>query len=352
MYRNLAANLDGIVAAASGSGARTVLCTVVSNLKDCPPLLSRHGQGLSADELASWRAAFERGRLSWVLGEDAQARAPLEEALRIDPQYADTHYLLGSLDARAGDTSAARRHFVEAEHWDALRFRPDPAINHVIREEARKAGPGVSLLDLAMDLGSDPASTAAISGRELLFEHVHFDWDGNYLVARSMARACAGVLYGTDPGDSGWLGNDACADALGYTAHERLPMLLRIDVLVRKPPFTNQLSHVDDEARMAGQIEAATHIARQPATLAHAAAVAGAAISRDPGNPALAGVLEGIDLDLGDLDGALALSKQAAGMLPADYSTSADEASILMRLGRLDEAGAILTRASASGGGP
>ncbi len=349
VYANFEANLEGIVRAASGAGAGTVLCTVVANLKDCPPLLSRHAPGLSAPELSSWQSAFERGRLAWMLGDAETARERLGEALRIDPQFADTSFMLGSLDLQSGDAVSARRHLVEALHWDALRFRPDPAINGVIREVARRSGPKVTLLDLALDLGSDPDSTGAPSGRELLFEHVHFDLEGNYQVARMMARACAARLPGGDPGDSGWLAGDGCAEAVGFTQHERLPMLLRIDVLVRKPPFTNQLTHVEDEARMAREIDEASGIARQPAVLAHAFDVAGAALRRDPGNPALEGMLEGIDLDLGDLDGALGLARGAANLLPRDFATAADEASILMRLSRFDEAGALLMKASGSG---
>jgi tetratricopeptide (TPR) repeat protein len=349
VYANFAANLRGIIAAASGAGAKTVLCTVVANLKDCPPLLSKHSAGLTDKQLASWKAAYDGGRLAWMLGDDGEARTALEESVRVDPQYADAHFMLGSIDFRSGDTASARRHFADSLHLDALRFRPDPAINGAIRDVAAKGGPGVTLLDLAMALGSDPASQAPISGRELLFEHVHFDWPGNYRVARMMARSCAASLFGSDPGDTGWLDNDACAAALAFTAHERPPMLLRIDVLIRKPPFTNQLTHVENEAAMAREIAAATQAAREPATLTAAATVAAEALSRDPDNPALAGVLEGVDLDMGDLEGALALARRAAALLPADFATSADEASILIRLGRFDEAGAILTRASASG---
>jgi tetratricopeptide (TPR) repeat protein len=147
VYTNFAANLRGIVKAASAAGAKTVLCTVVANLKDCAPLLSAHRRGLTQGELSSWRAAFDAGRLAWAIGDKDRARAELGEALRIDPQYADTHFMLGSLDLEAGDTGSARRRFVEALHWDALRFRPDPRINQVIREVAAEGGGGVSLLD-------------------------------------------------------------------------------------------------------------------------------------------------------------------------------------------------------------
>jgi hypothetical protein len=168
VYENFAANLRGVVRAATDAGAKTLLCTVVANLKDSPPFLSRHGAWLSKPELAAWQGPFGRGRLAWLLGDVREARGQLTEALRIDPEYADTSYLLGALDLQTGDVASARQHFLDALHWDALRFRPDAAINDAIRDVARTSGPGVSLVDAAVELGSDPASTGAISGRDPL----------------------------------------------------------------------------------------------------------------------------------------------------------------------------------------
>lgn len=349
VYHNFSENLRGIVKAASAAGAKTIVCTVVANLKDCPPFLSRHRHGLSQAEREAWQAAFEEGRLAWRLGEGDKARLRLTEALRIDPQYADTLFMLGSLDLKAGDVETARSRLVDALHWDALRFRPDPRINQVAREVARGGRDGVSLLDAAAAMGSDPYSSAPPSGREILFEHVHFDWAGNYQLARMMAQSAAAAVLGGPGGGPGWMDSDACADALAYTQHERLPMLLRVDVLTRKPPFTNQLTYVDDEARMARDIDAAGQVARKPGTLDHAAEVAHAAIARDPGNPALAGILEGIELDMGDPQGALALARRAGDLLPRDYALTADEASILMRLGRPSETEHVLMKAVGSG---
>jgi tetratricopeptide (TPR) repeat protein len=350
VYANFESNLRGIVKAASGAGAKTLLCTVVGNLKDCAPFLSLHRPGMSEQELSSWRSAFGRGRLAWRLGDAEAARASLTEALRIDPQYAETQFMLGRLDMEAGDVASARSSFVKALHWDALRFRPDPRINEIIRSVAREGGSSVGIVESAVDLGADPASAVAPSGREILFEHVHFDWDGNYRLARLMARAASAALFSGDGGDRGWLDNEACAAALAYTKHERLPMLLRIDVLTRKPPFTNQLTHVEDEASMAREIDAALKSARDPEVVTRAGEVAEAAISGDPENPALAGILEGIDLDRGNLDGALAQARRAAELLPRDYALSADQASILIRLGRLDQAGAVVMAAARNAG--
>ncbi len=346
VYENFADNLRGIVKAASGAGAKTVLCTVVANLKDCAPFLSRNGAWLSKGELAVWRVPYGRGRLAWLLGDTREARGQLTEALRIDPEYADTSFMLGSLDLQQGDAASARKHFLDALHWDALRFRPDAPINQAIRDVARTSGAGVSLVDTAYELGSDAASTGDLSGREILFEHVHFDWEGNYRAARLIARAAGRSLFASDPGEGGWLDRQACADALGYTPHERLPMLLRIDVLTRKPPFTQQITHVEDEARMAREVEAATQQIKDPAILELAARTTSHALADDPQNPTLAGILEGIEVDRGHLEAALQRVRQAEQELPRDYALAADEASVLIKMGRYDEAERILVPAA------
>ena len=347
VYSNFEANLRGIVDAATDAGARTILCTVVANLKDCPPFLSLNRVGLAGKERLACLAELEQGRLAWKLGEDAKARELLTAALQVDTQFAGAHYMLGSLDLRAGDTDSARRQFVDALHWDALRFRPDPRINEIIREVAAERGKEVRLVDCAMAMGSDGASTVAPSGREALFEHVHFDWEGNYRVARMVAEGCSFELPGAAVA-GGWLDSASCADALGYTPHERLPMLLRIDVLVRKPPFTNQLTYVADQAAMAREIDAARQDKARPEGIARASKTATEAFARDPDNPALAGIMEGIDLDQGDLAGALAMARRAQELLPRDAALAADEASILMRMERFPEAETVLMPAAGS----
>jgi tetratricopeptide (TPR) repeat protein len=346
VYANFEANLRGIVDAASGVGAKALLCTVVANLKDCPPFLSLHQPGLSDAHLAAWNSAFEGGRLAWRLG-DPDAEAKLAEALTSDPQYADTHFMLGSLDLRRGDIDSARRHFVDALHWDALRFRPDPAINQVIRKVASERAKDVLLVDSALDLGADPGSSAPPSGRELLFEHVHFDWAGNYRMAREIAGGCEQVMG--RGGSGAFPDSRACAGALGYTPHERLPMLLRIDVLVRKPPFTNQLSYIEDQARLAREIEEARAGAGSRADIKADGDLVLSDMKRDPDNPALPGIEEGICEDLGEPAEALEMATRAARLLPSDYAQAADRASLLIRLGRTEEAERELVDASRSG---
>ncbi|MFI5336181.1 MAG: tetratricopeptide repeat protein [Opitutales bacterium] len=347
VYRNFETNLTDIVRAAHGAGAKTLLCTVVSNLKDCAPLLSRHRAGLAGTELAEWQRVFNRGAIEWRLGETAAARADLAEARRLDPQYADTLFMLGSLALQASETEKARALFVDAEHWDALRFRPDPRINEIVRRVAR-GDPAVGLLDAAMQLGSDPVSTAPLAGRELLFEHVHMNWDGNYQLARAMAEETEAVLWRAAPSRLPWLDSSACAAALAYSAYERHIVLGRVLELMVNPPFTNQLTFCEEQTILAQALVRAQTDGRSPAGLQRARAMVQAAALRDPDNPTLAKIEEDIDRDLGDFAGALEAGRKARRLQPDTISLAMDEAVILSRLGRFQEAGSLLqtTRAN------
>ena len=346
VYRNFETNLRDLVRVTTGAGAKTLLCTVVSNLKDCAPLLSLHRPGLSAADLAAWRQAFDRGRLAWMLGEAGPARSDLREALRLDPHYADTAFMLGSLELQAGDHAAARGYFLQAQHWDALRFRPDVRINEIIRQVARSGAATVSLLDAAVLLGSDPASRVPPAGREILFEHVHLDWEGNYQLARGLAAGTETALFGGEPGRAAWLDSPGCAAALAYTPHERLNQLQRIADIVRHPPFTNQLTYVEDQARLARAIAEAETDFHSPESWRHAKAVVQAATGKDPANPLLAAIEEGLNLERGDLGGALAQAQRAQQLLPRDPALAANEASLLAQLGAFDQAEKVLQEAA------
>ncbi|HVZ65949.1 MAG TPA: tetratricopeptide repeat protein [Lacunisphaera sp.] len=346
VYRNFEANLGDIVRVATKSGAQTILCTVVANLRDSAPFLSLHQPGLGATELAAWQTAFERGRREWLLDEDAAARSDLEEALRIDPQYADTSFLLGTLELRAGHLDAARKLLVDALHWDALRFRPDPRLNQIIREVAAGKASRVSLVDVARELGADPESPGPPAGREWLFEHVHFDWAGNDRVAQLLARAVEATQGARMTAAGPWLDSAGVARALAYTPHERLAVLRHNADIVRRPPFSNQLTYFLDQAKLAREMAGLEAAGRQPPTLRQAAAMTAAALASDPDNPDLHTIAEGLALESGDIEHALAEARRAAALLPADLALWGDQASLLSQLGRFDEAAAVLDGAA------
>jgi tetratricopeptide (TPR) repeat protein len=348
VYRNFEVNLRDIVRVAAKSGARTLLCTVASNIKDSAPFVSLHRTGATESEMMEWGRVFNRGRIEWLLGLAGPARIDLLEAKRIDPHYADTLFMLGSIDLQAGDIEAARKQFIDAEHWDALRFRPDPRINEIIRKVASENSASASLVDTAALMGSDPASSAIPAGRELFFEHVHPNWDGNYLLGRSMAEGSEAALFGAKTSSFPWLDSSGCASALGYTAHERLSVLQKLAPIVQNPPFTNQLTYCEDEARLAHDLALASADKKDPEKLRHAKEAIQAASAKDPDNADLAKIEEEIDDDMGDVAGALAQARRAQELQPMNFTLATDEVIKLSRLGRYGEAESLLNQTAAA----
>ena len=338
VYRNFEENLRGILGVATAAGTRTVVSTLVANLKDSSPFVSLHRENLTPAERTAWQVAFDAGMLAWNLDETERARENFTTALKIDPEYADTHYLLGRLEEGRGDIPVARRHYLDALQWDALRFRPVPRVNEIIRRVAREAGPGVKLVDAAFEMGADPASPGAPAGSDVLFEHVHFNWEGNARLARMLAEACADSLGGASAAAGGWLDAAQCADALGLTAYGRLTMLKTITQLTGKPPFTSQLTYPEAQARFKADFMALNREVGTPAGLQAAGGKVESALQHDPLNPVIAVQLENIVFDQRDFDRALALVEQAMALQPRSAVLLTQKANLLQIFKRFNEA--------------
>ncbi len=342
VYANFSRNLRDIVDAARRAGIRAVLSTVVANLGDSAPFISLHRAGLSAAEEKSWKDAFDAGKIAWDLGDPESARAEFDEALRIDPEYAETSFRLGRAAEALGDNAMARRRYLDALHWDALRFRPDPRINEIVRRVAREAGGSAVLLDAALEAGSDPGSSGPPAGRDILFDHVHFNWNGNNWMALRLAQASAGAI-GLQPSANGaWLDADGCAAALGYNPEAQLKMLQVVVQLMLRPPFTNQINFSENQAVLKRDVELAT--ARMGAPGARAAGMADVekALKLDPDNAALAARLAGMESEAGDQDRALGLLEQAGTLEAGSVELALAKAEVLIRMKRFDEAERLL----------
>ncbi len=343
VYANFESNLRDIIALATATGCKTVLSTVVANLKDSSPFVSLHRVDLTPAELAAWKTAFDAGLLAWNLEENELALRNFTAALRIDPEYADTNFMLGRLDEARGDLASARQHFLAALHWDALRFRPDSPLNDIIRRIAREAGPSVLLVDAARAMGSDPASLEPLCGHDSLFEHVHFNWEGNIRLSGLLAEACATFIPNSgNATQAGWLNAAECADALGYTEYGRLTMLGTIAELTGKPPFTNQLTFGEYQTELKRETGLARSQAMSHEGLLAAEAKVARAVERDPENPSLLIRLENIEFDLRNYDRALELVDRAILLQPRSAVLVTQKANLLQLFNRPNEAEELL----------
>jgi tetratricopeptide (TPR) repeat protein len=205
VYHNFESNLRDIMAAFRARGVPVILCTVASNVTECPPL----GSGeINVAAIASYKQGV---------------------SLRSEGRILE-----------AADSLRCAR------DADTLRFRADSRINAIIRQVASEEN--VPLIDaeqnfLQLQLSSAPDDAP------LFFEHVHFTLEGN----RELALACASALANLwqeqmpclRPDFFSTVERDRIADDLGYSALAEGYSIGSIVVMLEKPPFAGQPGHTE-----------------------------------------------------------------------------------------------------------
>lgn len=246
-YANFEENLRDTVSIARKAGARVIVSTVATNLKDCAPFASMHRDNLTKDQLRSWSDLVERGVEQENSGAYADALKSYQSAASIDDQYAELEFRLARLLEAQGDPNGARQHFARARDLDTLRFRADSKINDINRKVAASMS-GVELVDA--DTIFSKESRDGITGSELVYEHVHMTPNGSYLLARAMFMQIASKLpAATKPED---IPSQAdCERALAFTRHDHLRVIAEMSRRLQEPPFTNQLNHSEQVLRLA-----------------------------------------------------------------------------------------------------
>jgi len=247
VYRHFRRNLQDIVQIGRDSGAKVIFCTVGSNLKDNPPFGSLHWLDLTETEKTKWDDIYARGVEYESAGRYAEAVECYLSATEIDGTYADLQFRLGRCYWALEDYEAARQRYIKARELDTLRFRADGRINEIISSVADSCtGKGVYLADAVRAFERN--SPYEIPGEELFYEHVHLNFQGNYLLAKTILEKVEELLpqrvtaHRAD--DSLPLTQTECAQHLAYTEWDRC--VIADEVLKRfitQPPFTNQLYH-------------------------------------------------------------------------------------------------------------
>jgi tetratricopeptide (TPR) repeat protein len=255
VYENFASNLRDTIAVARRSGARVIVATVATNLKDCAPFASMHREDLRQDALRSWSALVQQGSDLETSRSYADALKAYLSAQQIDDQYAELEFRIARCLWRLGDYRAAREHFSRARDLDTLRFRADSRINDINRSVASSSG--AELVDADEIFANE--SPNGIVGSELVYEHVHLTPEGNYLLARAMFLQIVSKLAKVAGQAPSLRGGDAssdvpsqaeCEQLLAFTSHDRLRITREMLERLQKPPFTNQLNHSDQVLRL------------------------------------------------------------------------------------------------------
>jgi tetratricopeptide (TPR) repeat protein len=317
VYSNFQENLREMIHLGQRSGAKVLAGTVVSNLKDCAPFGSLHRPGLSAAELAEWDESYHHALDAQKNGRFAEAIGLLQQASRIDDSDADLQYVWGQCCLALGQKPAAREKFVRSRDLDVLRFRADSRINEIIRGMAsgfpREA---VRLVDAEKALTAH--SPSGLVGNDLLYEHVHLRFEGNYLLARAFADAIGEMLEDRAQlraAAAAWPSLEDCAARLGWTKWNERNGLLAMTGRMSEPPFTGQLDHDQRLEGLRRELEQ-LRPSVSAAGLGEARQQCQAALTRAPADWVLAQGLAAMQQAAGDFAGATASMRHVLRRLP------------------------------------
>jgi len=257
VYHHFEQNLADILKIGSASGARLLLCTVVSNLKDCPPFAAQHRPDLTPARRAEWDRLFASAAALEGAANYSSALAQYQRAERIDGQNAELQFRLGRCLWNLERFGEARHSFERARDFDTLRFRADGRINEIIREvAARQASQGLKLLDAAELFVQH--SPHGVVGAEFLYEHVHLNFDGNYLLARALAEQISDLLPATitrsATDEPPLLTRDECARRLALTDWDRFQIADEMFNRLQRPPFATQIDQLSRSQRLRQQL--------------------------------------------------------------------------------------------------
>jgi len=341
VYEHLRANLSAICRAATHAGAKTIVSTVVTNLKDCAPFASLHRPDLSEGERARWQRLYEAAVADENAGGYPEAINGYRQAATLDDVYADLHYRLGRCCAATERFAQARRHFARARDLDALRFRADSRINAIIREiAAGRQAQGVYLVDAVDVFETHPGTVHGLVGDEWLYEHVHLNFEGNYLLARAIFDRLALVLprsIRSRAASSSAPSPERCAQLLVLTGWDRYWMAKDMASMTCRLPFTGQMDHAEKQAERKRQWRALKKFASPEATRGAVEAYQ-EALERHPGDFLLRHNLAVLLDECGTCAMAARHHRLILDQFPGRVSTRGALAVSLMKAGRLDEA--------------
>jgi tetratricopeptide (TPR) repeat protein len=348
VYKSFGQNLRDIVALGRESGARIVLSTMSVNLRDCPPFASMLNSNLVPTDRAQFDSLFNNGIALQTNNQHSAAAQKFEQASKLDATFAELQFRWAQSLLSQTNLAAARERFQRACDVDALPFRADTRINRTIREVAKEnADQNFRLCDAETALAS--AAPDGFAGDDWFFEHVHFNFDGNYRLAKIWAENISAMLPETARRNvtADWLSQSKCEHAIGLSVWNRDFVVASVLSRMTQPPLSAQFNNPGRAAILQGELNRLRSLQQQTNVVALTRAVFDDAVTREPDDSELrenyANFLEAI----GDRPAALAQYRKITEIFPHDFYGCLQTGRLLGEAGQRNEARDFLNRAAA-----
>jgi tetratricopeptide (TPR) repeat protein len=347
VYDHFSRNLSDIIQAGRHSGAGIVVSTVAVNLRDCSPFASAHRGGLTEADKSKWEALYQNGIAAQTAGKIQEAAGWYRDAAQIDDEVAELHFRQGCCALTLGESADAQRQFATARDQDTLRFRCDSRLNDLIRQTvANYSDQRVVLADAETAFGEQ--SPNGLPGDNLFYEHVHLTFDGNYLLARTLAPKLESLLPGNIAAQATasrpWPSEADCARRLAWSDWDQQEALSDIFSRLSKPPFTGQLNHDAQVQNLKTSLEKLIP-ATQSMGIKVARNLCKNALAAAPDDPLLRAQLAALDQLSGDLAGAATNAQRAVKLLPSSSENWSQLGVILAKQQKYEDAAAAFRRA-------
>ena len=247
VHKHYEENLTDIIQMLRRKNIHVLLSSVPVNLRHSAPFLSVHRPNLSDEQLKRWREFDSKGAQSLAQRDWDDAITNLQAALGIDPEYADTHFRLATSFENLGEFAKARTQYERALDLDALRFRADTQINQIIKDAAASVDyDAFSFVDSAAAF--EQASQPYQPGWNLFFEHVHFEFAGNHILASEISRSIMANLAAPDEYQA--LSDVEVARRIGFPNHDTVEEIKTVQAMMLQPPFPGQSNYAELERTM------------------------------------------------------------------------------------------------------
>ena len=351
VYRDFERNLADIIQAGRRSGAGIVVSTVAVNLKDCAPFASAHRLGLSASDLAGWEQSYQRGIEAQQAGETQAAEQRFQAAAQVDDRFAELRFRQGECALALGKIGEAQQQFRAACELDTLRFRCDHRLEDLIRQAtAGRERERVVPADAEQVFAAN--SSGGLPGEDLFYDHVHLTFEGNYLLAKTIAGQVEGLLPGVGAAGAianqdtnpSWPSAADCARKLVLTDWDKQQVLSEVSVRLSRPPFTTQLNH-DAQMQHLKALSEPLGSASKPEAMMATREVYAQAVTASPDDPILRAELAHLKQVTGDLAGAEADARRVVELMPDHSDSWSALGVILTQRGQLEDAADAFQRA-------
>lgn len=251
VYENFEANLSDIIEAGLQGGGKVFVSSVSVNLRGSSPFRSATPESLSDESLAEWKRLFDKAAQLFEAGSYDVSWAAAQAATKIYADHAELHFLTARCLWRLQDYAGARKNFLLARDLDTLRFRTDSKLNKIIKQVAM-AYPSESVVFVDSEALFAFNAPNGIPGDELFWDHVHFRFPGNYLLALAFASKIEGQLPSDKQGENlaPWPSLDDCAVGLTLTRWSDYQMTQTMRRRLNEEPFLSQSVHDERDRRL------------------------------------------------------------------------------------------------------